>query len=180
MIHFGASQVVLVVKSPPGNADRLRDAGLIPGSGRSPGGGHGNLLWYTCLENPHGERSLACYSQKGQKELDMTEWLSTDSTAMTTMLDSTGLGRVGRTWRAQEEKKKKSKVINISSSCLRTVICCYVILSHTTQRMLWQLPKTYTNSNQFLWKLNNLCSELNAVSGTQPTLNKCWLLLVAF
>ena len=128
----------------------------------------------------HGQRSLEGYSSWCCKELDMTEWLSTDSTAMTTMLDSTGLGRVGRTWRAQEEKKKKSKVINISSSCLRTVICCYVILSHTTQRMLWQLPKTYTTSNQFLWKLNNLCSELNAVSGTQPTLNKCWLLLVAF
>ena len=52
MIHFEASQVVLVVKRPPANADRLRDAGLIPGSGRSPGGGHGNLLQYSCLENP--------------------------------------------------------------------------------------------------------------------------------
>ena len=57
MIHFGASQVVLVVKSPPGNADRLRDAGLIPGSGRSPGGGHGNLLQYSSLENPVDTRT---------------------------------------------------------------------------------------------------------------------------
>ena len=44
----GASQVVLVVKNLPANAG---DVGLIPGSGRSPGGGHGNLLQYSCLEN---------------------------------------------------------------------------------------------------------------------------------
>ena len=34
------------------------DMGLIPGSGRSPGRGHGNPLQYSCLENPHGQRSL--------------------------------------------------------------------------------------------------------------------------
>ena len=44
--------VVLVVKNPPANAGDIRDAGLISGSGRSPGGGHGNPLKYSCLENP--------------------------------------------------------------------------------------------------------------------------------
>ena len=44
--------MVLVVKNPPANAGGIRDTGLIPGSGRSPGGGHGNLLQYTCLMNP--------------------------------------------------------------------------------------------------------------------------------
>ena len=48
---LGTSQVVLVVKNPPANAGDIRDAGLIPGLGRSPGGGHGNLLQYSCLEN---------------------------------------------------------------------------------------------------------------------------------
>ena len=47
-----ASQVVLVVKNPPANAGDARDKGLIPGSGRSPGGGNGNPLQYSCLENP--------------------------------------------------------------------------------------------------------------------------------
>ena len=47
-----ASQVVLVVKSPPANAGYLRDVGLIPGSGKSSGKGKGNPLWYSCLENP--------------------------------------------------------------------------------------------------------------------------------
>ena len=47
-----ASQVVLVVKNPPANAGDKRDVGSVPGSGRSPGGGHGNSLQYSCLENP--------------------------------------------------------------------------------------------------------------------------------
>ena len=47
-----ASQVVLVVKNPPANAGNIKDVDLIPGSGRSPGGGHGNPLQYSCLENP--------------------------------------------------------------------------------------------------------------------------------
>jgi len=41
----------LVVKSPPVTAGDVRDSGLIPGSGRSPGGGHGNPLQCSCLEN---------------------------------------------------------------------------------------------------------------------------------
>ena len=47
-----ASQVVLVVKNPSANARDIRDTGLIPGSERSPGGGHGNPFQYSCLENP--------------------------------------------------------------------------------------------------------------------------------
>ena len=47
------SQVVLVVKTClPANARDIRNLGLIPGSGRSPGGGHGNSVKYSCLENP--------------------------------------------------------------------------------------------------------------------------------
>ncbi|CAI9171683.1 unnamed protein product [Rangifer tarandus platyrhynchus] len=44
------------------------DLGLIPGSGRSPGGGPGYPLQYSGLENPHGQRS-----PWGRKESDMTE-----------------------------------------------------------------------------------------------------------
>ena len=50
--------------------------GSIPGLGRSPAGGHGNPLLYACLENPHGQRSLAAYSPWGHKESDITERLS--------------------------------------------------------------------------------------------------------
>ena len=44
--------VVLVVKNLPANAGHIRDVGSVPGLGRSPGGGHGNLFQYSCLENP--------------------------------------------------------------------------------------------------------------------------------
>ena len=47
-----ASQVILVVKNPPASAGDIRDAGSIPGLGRSPGEGNGNPLQYSCLENP--------------------------------------------------------------------------------------------------------------------------------
>ena len=63
--------MVLEIKKLPAN-DR-GDAGSIPRSRRSPGGGHGNPLQYSCLENPHGQRSLAGYSPWGHKELDTTE-----------------------------------------------------------------------------------------------------------
>ena len=53
------------------------DPGSIPGVGRSPGGGHGNPLQYSCLENPHGQTILASYNPWGHKELDTTERLST-------------------------------------------------------------------------------------------------------
>ena len=44
--------VALVVKNPPDKVRDVRDASSIPGSGRSPGGGHGNPIQYSCLENP--------------------------------------------------------------------------------------------------------------------------------
>ena len=66
----------------PGGSDGKESAcnagnlGSIPGFGRSPGGGHGNPLQYSFLENPHGQRSLVGYSPWGRKELDTTERLS--------------------------------------------------------------------------------------------------------
>ena len=50
--EFPVLQVVLVVKSSPANAGDIRDTGSVSGSGRSPGGGNGHLLQYSCLENP--------------------------------------------------------------------------------------------------------------------------------
>ena len=54
--------LVLVVKNPPANAGDVRNAGSIPGSGRSPGKRNGNPLQFSCLENPHGQKSLVGYS----------------------------------------------------------------------------------------------------------------------
>ena len=54
--------MVLVVNNLPANKGDIRATGSIPGSGRSPGGGHGNPLQYSCLENPHGQRGLVGYN----------------------------------------------------------------------------------------------------------------------
>ena len=63
-----------MVKNPPAVAG---DLGSIPGLGRSLGGGHGNPLQCSCLENLHGQRGLEDYSPWGRKESDTTELLST-------------------------------------------------------------------------------------------------------
>ena len=61
-----------MVKNLPANVGDVRDVGSIPGSGRSPGGGHSNPLWYSCLENPMdtGAWPATVY---GVAELDTTE-----------------------------------------------------------------------------------------------------------
>ena len=67
----------------PGSSDgkesacNVGDLGSVPGLGRSLGGGHGNPLQYSCLENLHGQRGLMGNSPWGHKESDTTERLST-------------------------------------------------------------------------------------------------------
>ena len=66
----------------PGGSDgkvsayNVRDPGSIPGLGRCSGEGNGNPLQYSCLEKPHGRKSLVGYIPWGRKESDMTERLS--------------------------------------------------------------------------------------------------------
>ena len=72
----GASQVALVVKNPPANAEDARDTGSICELERfPPGGGNGNPLQYFCLENPMARGAWQA-TVHGVAELDTTEWLS--------------------------------------------------------------------------------------------------------
>ena len=64
-----------VVKNLPANAGDAGDTGRIPGWGRSPGGGNGNPLKYSCLENSMG-RSLAGYRPQGSEQLDAMEHIA--------------------------------------------------------------------------------------------------------
>ena len=87
MVHFitepemvdKEKNVLALVKYFPGGSDgkestyNVRDLASIPGLGRSPGGGHSNPPQHSCLENPHGQRSLAGCSPWAHKESDMTE-----------------------------------------------------------------------------------------------------------
>ena len=59
------------------SACKAGDLGSIPGLERSSGGGHGDPLQYSCLENLCGQQSLVGYSPWGRKESDTTERLST-------------------------------------------------------------------------------------------------------
>ena len=62
--------MMLVVKNLSANAGDLRDVGSIPGSGGSPGGGHGNPLQYSYLENPTGAwRAMVHSISKNQTQL---------------------------------------------------------------------------------------------------------------
>ena len=72
-LEFFNVPIVLMGVPSGTSAGEVRDAGSTPGSGRSPGGGHGNPLQYSCLKNPQGQRSLEGYSPYGRKELDTTE-----------------------------------------------------------------------------------------------------------
>ena len=65
------TEVALVVKNQPANAGDIRNASLIPGSRRSPGGGHRNSLKYSCLENPMDTGAWWAMVQSG-KELNTT------------------------------------------------------------------------------------------------------------
>ena len=72
-----ASQVAQVVKNPPANAGGAGDVDLIPGSGRSPGGGNGNPLQYSCLGKPVDRGGWQATVHGVTKELDPTEHTQT-------------------------------------------------------------------------------------------------------
>ena len=70
------NKVVLVAKNPPANAGNIRDAGSIPGSGRPSGGGHGNPLQYSCLENPTDRKAWQATVHRVAKSQTQLKWIS--------------------------------------------------------------------------------------------------------
>ena len=87
-----ASHVAAVVKNTPVNARDSRDMGLTPGSGRSPGGGHGNPLQYPCLKNPMGRGAWLQFI--GSQRI-RHEW---SDLACTQLFASSFLQKLLRTW----------------------------------------------------------------------------------
>ena len=71
-----SSQVAPLVKNPPANAGGISAMGLIPGLGRSPGGGHGNPLQCSCLENPMDRRAGRLTVHRVTKSLTWLKQLS--------------------------------------------------------------------------------------------------------
>ena len=72
LLNAQSFQAALVVRNPPASAGDVRDSGLIPVSGRSPGGGHGNPRQHSCLEN-HMDRGTWRATIHGVSESDLTE-----------------------------------------------------------------------------------------------------------
>ena len=66
-----------MIKNPPANARDVRDVGLVPGSGRSPGGGHGNPLQYSCLKNPIAREGWGARVHRVTKNQTLLKPLST-------------------------------------------------------------------------------------------------------
>ena len=84
-----ASQVALMVEKLPANAENREDAGdtsSVPGSGRSPRGGNGNPLQYSCLENPMDRAAWCATIHSHTKELDTTEQLNNSNRSVSSWI----------------------------------------------------------------------------------------------
>ena len=78
-VYVWASQVALVVKNPPATAGDVIDVGSIPGSGRCPGGGHGNPFQNSCLGDPMDRRAWQATVHRVTKSPTQLKRLSTDA-----------------------------------------------------------------------------------------------------
>ena len=76
-----------MLKNPPANAGDVRDAGLIPGVGRSSGEGNVNPLQYSCLRNPMDRGALRATVQAVAKSRTQPKWLSISTSLMPGVLE---------------------------------------------------------------------------------------------
>ena len=91
-------QVALVVKNWPADAGDTRDT-LVQSLGQQdPLEENGNPLQYSCLENPHGQRSLGGYSPPGHKELDTKSWTQLQQPSMHARLLNQIMWEIFLTW----------------------------------------------------------------------------------
>ena len=126
---FGSSQVVLVVKNPIAHVRDVRNECSIPWLGRSPGGGHGNTLQYSCPENPMNRGAWQA-TVHGVAESDMTEWLHFPFLSILIRLDH------WQHWTFQWESSRK--MIPSFSSTSVTQLC--LTLWDTMNRSTTGLP----------------------------------------
>ena len=139
--------MVLVVKNPPANAGDIRNVGLIPGLGRSPGGGNGNPLQYSCLEDPMDTGAWQATAQRAAKS---RTWLTRLSTDMHTRL-------IWLIWMEKRSSLSKFSPFILFQSHSPAVFPSYytfkiVLVRITSEIHMWSPMGTYPSSS--LWYLS--------------------------
>ena len=127
----------MLTMSFPGGSDHkesacnVEDLGSIPALGRSPGEGHGNPLQHSCLENPHGQKSLTDYSPWDHKQWDRTEWLSTQDwvTHMWTIDEECGEVTCWWLWWYREKQQHHFHEDTLWAAHLESQSCVVCVLS---------------------------------------------------
>ena len=112
------SQVALEVKNPFANAGDIRDAGLIPGLGRSPRRGHGNPLQYPCLENPWIEEP------GGLQSMGLQSWMQLSDFALLHMYTCS--------WCTLLYSRNESNIVKQSCMCM-----CYIPIKTNFKKAMW-------------------------------------------
>ena len=126
---MGASQVMLMVRNSFASAGDVRDAGLIPGSRRSPGGGHGNPFQYSFLEDPMDRGAWWARVHRVTQS-----WIRLKRLSMDACMSDLWMSKIIDSWmvyilRAEDLKKKKKKVLThkqgrIRAQTLRILLFC--------------------------------------------------------
>ena len=115
------SQVAIVVNNLTANAEDIRDVGLVPGSGRSLVGGHGNSLQYSCLENLMDREAWQAVAYRVAKSWAWLKWLSMQACSLTLTLAIL----FGMSPKAKETQTKISKCKNknkLKQKCIKLKI----------------------------------------------------------
>ena len=116
-----------MVQNPSANAGDMRDAGLIPGWGRSPEVGPGNPLLYSCLESPHGQRILVGYSL-GLQSWTWLERLSTHGSWESLSLSHQLTYSVCTVYVALSFTKHLLSTLCVCAcACVRVCVCMYML-----------------------------------------------------
>ena len=148
------------------------------GLGRSPGGGHGNPIQYSCLENPHGQRSLVGYSPWGCRELAMTERLNTAKsltwtwansgrwwrTGRPTVLQSMGPQRVAHDWVTEQQQRNLWQFPWRLSSKESALQCRRCGFNPWVGKILWRRK----------WQPTSVSQGLRSLVGYSPWSQKSW------
>ena len=135
--------MVLLVKNLPANAGDMGDVGFIPGSGRSPGRGHGNPLQYFCLENPMDRGAWQAMVHRVAQSLTQLKWLSTHARTEPEIRGYTFISTL-YTWNIHKNQRD-------------------LMLSH---KLVSINSKNWDHIQHILWLLCNCCS----VAKSCPTL----------